>query len=376
MSIERVARAGSVVWRVRWREGDQNRSKVLGRKGDAIAFDAELRRRKRTGELAVLDAAGRQTLDDFAAEWLKLYAQPALSPRTLAVYASLWDVHVSPRIGGLKLREVSVEACQRFASDMAAAGVGPGARRKTLALLGGVLQRAVEWGRIPTNPARLVRKPSGRRERAVRPLAPSSVEMIRRELLAHRRHRDATLVSVLAYAGLRPGEALALQWGDIRERTLLIERAVADGQVKGTKTGQRRSARLLAPLKTDMAEWRMACGRPGDGALVFPTPAGAAWSEHDWRNWRRRIYAPAAAAAGLDTTRPYDLRHSAASLWIHEGRSIVEVAAWLGHSPQMALSTYAHVMSDLGDERSSAEAEIRAAREEHVPVSYLDRSGS
>jgi ribosomal protein L15E len=50
VSVERVDRKdGSVVWRVRWRQGGRNRSKVLGRKRDADAFDAELTRRKRTG---------------------------------------------------------------------------------------------------------------------------------------------------------------------------------------------------------------------------------------------------------------------------------------------------------------------------------------
>ena len=41
--------------------------------------------------------------------------------------------------------------------------------------------------------------------------------------------RDATLISVLSYAGLRPGEALGLRWGDIRERTLLVQRAISLG---------------------------------------------------------------------------------------------------------------------------------------------------
>jgi integrase len=36
--------------------------------------------------------------------------------------------------------------------------------------------------------------------------------------------RDATLVCVLAFAGLRPGEALALEWRHIRERTILVDR--------------------------------------------------------------------------------------------------------------------------------------------------------
>jgi integrase len=43
-------------------------------------------------------------------------------------------------------------------------------------------------------------------------------------------------VLVLAYAGLRPGEALGLRGGDIRERTLLIQRAISLGEEADTKT--------------------------------------------------------------------------------------------------------------------------------------------
>ncbi len=87
MSVERVERSdGTVVWRVRWHQAGRNRSKVLGRKRDAEAFDAELRRRKRTGELAGLDA-GKQSLADFGEEWWRLYAEPNLARSTLQVYA-------------------------------------------------------------------------------------------------------------------------------------------------------------------------------------------------------------------------------------------------------------------------------------------------
>ena len=68
MSIERLERQDGVVWRVRWREGGQNRAKVLGRKRDAEAFDAEIRRRKRGGEL-VESANGQMTLAELAREW-------------------------------------------------------------------------------------------------------------------------------------------------------------------------------------------------------------------------------------------------------------------------------------------------------------------
>jgi len=81
---------------------------------------------------------------------------------------------------------------------------------KAMTLLQGVLQRACEWDRLASNPARAVRKPTAARARAVEPLTPDAVEAIRVWLLERELLRDATLVSALAYAGLRPGEALAL----------------------------------------------------------------------------------------------------------------------------------------------------------------------
>jgi integrase len=88
-------------------------------------------------------------------------------------------------------------------------------------------------------------------------------------------------------------------------------------------------------------------------------------------NWRRPLFAPAAAAAGLERIRPYDLRHSFVSLLLDEGASVVEVARQAGHSPTMALSTYAHVIEELeGAEQRPAEAVIREARDEPVPLTY------
>jgi hypothetical protein len=167
MSIERVERKdGTIVWRVRWRQGESNRSKVLGRKRDAEAFDAELRRRRRTGELEQLDA-GKETLAEFGEEWWKLYGEPNLAPSTLQVYATVWDAHVMPRIGSLSLRELTPSVLNRFRLELEADGVGRVSITKTLTLLQGVLQRACEWDRIATNPVRAVRKPPTGRTRAV-----------------------------------------------------------------------------------------------------------------------------------------------------------------------------------------------------------------
>jgi integrase len=215
VSVERLEREGGVVWRVRWREGGRNRSKVLGRKRDAEAFDAELKRRRRTGEIAHLDA-GKETLAQFGEDWWRLYAEPNLAATTLQVYAAMWDAYVLPQLGSLSLRELTPTVVNRFRLELEATGVGRGAIAKTLTLLQGVLQRACEWERLASNPVRAVRKPRPAQRRSVTPLAPETVEQMRFWLLHRDLMRDATLVSVLAYAGLRPGEALALTWAHVR----------------------------------------------------------------------------------------------------------------------------------------------------------------
>jgi integrase len=364
VSIERVSRKRGTGWRVRWRDGARNRARTFDRKADAVAFEAEVRRRRVAGDLRPLEA-GRETLQEFAEEWWRLHALPNLARTTLASYASLWDAHVLPRLGATPLRELDPLSLAAFRAELTAAGVGPAAVRRVMVILQGVLERAVEWQHIPANPARAVRKPPQRRDRAVRPLSPLAVERARAHLLDLGRIRDAVLVTVLAYAGLRPGEALALTWSHIRDRIILVERAVALGELKTTKTARTRTVRLLAPLAADLREWRIAQGRPAGEALVFPGRGGAIWGDDALRYWRRRVFTPAVKAVGLDSpVRPYDLRHSFVSLLLAEGTNVVEIARQAGHSPTMTLSTYAHLFDEAaGAERVSAENEIRRARQ-------------
>ena len=68
-------------------------------------------------------------------------------------------------------------------------------------------------------------------------------------------------------------------------------------------------------------------------------------------------------AVGLAYQRPYDLRHSFASLLLHEGRSVIYVARQLGHSAKLTMDTYGHVVEELHDRpRITAEEAILAAR--------------
>ena len=130
--------------------------------------------------------------------------------------------------------------------------------------------------------------------------------------------------------------------------------------------------RLLGPLKADLAEWRLAAGRPADDTLVFPAAGGEAWTEPAYPSWRRRAFKRALTAADIEKARPYDLRHSFASLLLHEGRSVIYVARQLGHDARLTLTRYGHVIDELDDApRLDAETAIRQAREAlSVPPQY------
>jgi integrase len=368
MSVEAVRTTkGLRRWKVRWHEGSRARSQTFDSKRDALDFDAEVKRRKRTGALAELDA-GKKTIAEFTEqEWWPLHAERDLTRRTREVYAYLYDAHLLPRVGHVELRAFTTRDGARLRANLEAAGVGPASTRKTLMLLQGIFTSAVRWGDVRVNPLVAVSKPSAKRKRAVNPPSPAVVEAVRADLREQDRLRDATLIVVLAYAGLRPGEALALSSAHVRDRVLLVDRARSDRTFKETKTREFRTVDLVAPLVADLAEWQLASGGLRAEDLMFPAPRGRPWSTHDWQNWTRRVFKPAAERAGLVNARPYDLRHAFCSLLIREGREITEIARQAGHAPSMTLDTYGHVIEEMrGAERVSAEDAIRAARAAQV----------
>jgi integrase len=152
------------------------------------------------------------------------------------------------------------------------------------------------------------------------PLAPSSVEAMR----AAAGLREATIISVLAVRGAAAGELRELRWRQVRERTLLIDAA---------KTGRRRTVRLLLALAADLALWRSACGDVLDGLPVFPAERGGVWSAKGFEKWRRRRFKFLLGAADLSSGRPYDLRHSFASLLCTRAATLSTSRASSGTAP-------------------------------------------
>ena len=261
-----------------------------------------------------------------------------------------------------ELRAISADVVLDFRGRLQRSGVGDPTIVKALTVLQSIMSFAVLKGRIDANPVDRVKKPSQHADRQVPPVAPALVERMRAGMVL----RDATLVSLLAYAGVRPQEAFALYCEDVGERSLRIRAKVVDGvRLPYTKTRRNRSVRLLAPLAQDVREYMLATGRRT--GLLFPRADGQPWRKHDWRNWHRRVYRPAAEKVGLDAARPYDLRGSFVSLLAWEGEPMAIIAKNAGHSIATAERHYLKIFEDFDPaNRTSAEKAIRAAREPGV----------
>src|SRR2546421_633647 len=105
---KRILASGAVRWRVRWRQAGRYRSQTFDRKGDAVTFGAELRRRQQLGTLTSMDM-GRVTLGEYVVgTWCEAYASQ-LSPKTWMHYRQLLNKHILPPLGAYELRSIRPE---------------------------------------------------------------------------------------------------------------------------------------------------------------------------------------------------------------------------------------------------------------------------
>ena len=325
-------------YRVRFREGTRNKSRTFKGGGslkqakkDAQEFALAQERAQELGGMPVFDAG--MPFRDFCMEWL-LDREGELAPRTFRAYHQHLRKHVDPYIGHVPIGHLTPKRLDEWRNERLRAGAGTSSIGQTTTLLKQILKKAHRLELIARNPADSLDRPRHTKGARAAIPTPKQIEALRTWMLDRERVGDATLISVLAYAGLRPGEALGLRWGDLGPKVL---------HVYAPKTNTNRRVKVEPFLASDLARWRLLSEAEG---FIFPRAKDRdQWTDTDFRNWRRRFFNEARKDLGL-TFRPYDLRHFRASYLIALGWNVTEVAQELGHSPEVCLSTYAHVFED------------------------------
>jgi len=355
MSVQkRIGRNGRVSWQARVEHEGRHIARTFRLKADADAWEADARRRAQLGAYGTPEPAKSSLAAWLRAWWDRDAHRWQRSTRNQR--ASVLDKWIVPHLGAVRMRDLGPPRVRDFQRDIRAAGCTPAQTNAVMRVLSAALGAAVRDGQLPGNPCEGIEKIPRLVERP-QPLTPLEVERIRAAMPTA---RDMLAVGLLAYAGLRPEEALALRWIDVRPGLLVIDRAFTHGELKATKTHQRRTVEILPPLVADLDMLRP--GNPGRDDLVIPALRAAHLALN---NWRPRVWDVAANAAGVGWATPYTGRHTYASLLIHAGRSPLIVAASLGHADaHMTFRNYAHIYDEAAlapmTDPSSA---IREARE-------------
>jgi len=312
------------------------------------------------------------TVRTWLEQWLE--GKVNLRPTTRRSYESHLRLYLVPHLGHVRLRDLSATHLERmYAAIRSDSGrreaggerqTGPATIRRVHATLSSAMNTAVKRRLLAYSPAQHVElEPSARPE-----VTPWQADELGAFLDAAAADRLSALFELMAFAGLRRGEALGLRWADVDTQAgmLHVRQTLTDvgGRLVFGKPKTRGSERvvdldgntlgsLLAHRLTQDQE-RVAWGEVyADAGLVF--------TREDGRPLRpeyvtRRMQAIAEAAC-LPRKRLHDLRHGSASLQLAAGIPIAVVSKRLGHSSLSITSdTYSHLLRGVG--REAAEASV------------------
>ncbi len=312
---------------------------------------------------------GKVLFRDYAKSWLA--SRPDLRPRSVIVYRSLLECHLSPTFGDTPIAKVSPSLVRTWHAALVAekAGSAPAAYR----LLRAVFSSAVHDGLLLRSPCRV---PKAGSDRSIeRPML--TVAQVRSLTLAMPGHLQAA-VTLAAWGGLRRGEVLALRRCDVDELRSVVR--VERGQVElsdGTlvfgppKTDAGvRNVHLPEPAVSDLTSHLASYVGPEPDALVFTGRGGVPMRPKTLAT----AFNSARLRCGLPGVRFHDLRHFALTMAAATGATTKELMRRAGHSSPAAALRYQHATEDrdkaIADALSglSSDAQVIAITDaEHRP---------
>lgn len=333
-------------WRVRYRDPTgQERSRSFARKADADRFMATVQADLIRGDWTD-PRLSKTTLAEWSERWL--VTKTHLKPKTLAGYRSNLDAHILPVFGDYQLRHIDRMVTEEWIANLQASGLGPSGVRQARQVLNAMLTLAVDAGYLATNPVDGTSTP-----RLPEPemlfLDADQVDRLADTI----RQPYGTLVYLLAYGGLRWGEAAALKRKrcDLTRSRIEVAESLADvgGHLYFGPTKNHRSRIVPIPgfLRDLFAEHLDRHVPDEPEALVFTTPNGTPLRNS---NFRRQIWYQAVEDAELPQgLRIHDLRHTCASLLAAAGANPKAIQVHLGHSSiTVTMDRYTHLFpSDI-----------------------------
>lgn len=212
---------------------------------------------------------GNMTVNAWYKQWLELYKKPkGLTTKSLAMYDEKYNNHIKPRIGSMKIRDVTTVHLQRILN--AQAGKSASHAKKVRMVLQEMFRKARQTRLIVFDPSEDLELPE-----TTQGARRSLTDEERKAILEVAEYQPSGLwILTLLYTGMRPGESAALVWADVdfKSNEIHIHSAKESGAmaVKGPKTSA--GVRDI-PIHSELREKLLAAkGEPF--APVFPNAAG------------------------------------------------------------------------------------------------------
>lgn len=159
--------------------------------------------------------------------------------------------------------------------------------------------------------------------------------------------------TVRFFTGMRTGEVDGLKWKfvDFDRRLILVRQTIVCGEEEYTKNdGSQRDIKMsqavYEALRSQEKSTRHMSGFVFCNALGNPL---------DHKNVTNRVWAPLLRYLGLEYRRPYQCRHTAATLWLAAGENPEWIARQMGHTTtEMLFRVYSRYVPNLTRQDGSA----------------------
>lgn len=298
---------------------------------------------------------------DFADQWLRDYAKPRIKISTYRSYEGLLKKHAKPFFGEQLLTQIEAKDIERFLSAVRQTTfrkrkLSPRTANYLLILLKTMLKHARKWNMIRESPADGIQRMKEERHE-MDYLTPDEIQA----LLKAADEPYRTLFATAVLTGMRRGELLGLQWGDIDWRRNLIHvRRSLYWRLNSEKPEKHEEPRwifsspksrgsvrtvIMSPKLREILEIHRIKGAVSPQDLVFCDKNG---NPIDPDNMVRLEFHTALTRAGLRKVRFHDLRHTHTTLLIAQGAHAKFIQGQLGHaSIQTTLDEYGHLMPGI-----------------------------
>lgn len=324
------------------------------------------------------------TFEEYARKWLETYAKFHCKETTWKNYQGLLSYHLFPSLKDKNLNEITREDIKGIIYDMQGKALTRSTIVNTIAPLREMLNHAVDDGLLVSNPGlrigRFLRVRNDKRA-DINPLTSEEVSLFLQAMPIHYpRYYSFFLCAVRT--GMRLGDLLALQWGDIdfHGRFIEVRRAVVRRKVVLPKNGKIRrvdmSLQLTQTLKDLLHQRKIETLQQGWKEFpewVFVNEEGGLL---DGDNIRKRVFRRCLEKAGLRRIRIHDLRHTFGSLLIAQGKSLAYIKEQMGHhSIQVTVDIYGHLIPgankgavDRLDDESATKRNLYAIKPTYLPI--------